>query len=75
MTMVPTDYAEHMYTTASTGGPGTWTIVCYGNEVIHSRELDPGESYIVQVNDIRYISVTGSRSPQETGYMHQHISF
>jgi flagellar protein FlaF len=29
--------------------PGTWKIVSYGNEVIHSHELDPGESYIIQV--------------------------
>jgi len=28
---------------------GTWTISSYGNEVIHAHELDPGESYILQV--------------------------
>jgi flagellar protein FlaF len=28
---------------------GTWTIISYGNDVIHSHELDPGESYTIEV--------------------------
>jgi len=36
-------------TYSTVASPGTWTIVDYGNEVIHSHELDPGESYIILV--------------------------
>lgn len=42
------NYQLYTYSNSS-GVYGTWTISFYGNEVIHSHELDPGESYILQV--------------------------
>jgi flagellar protein FlaF len=39
-------------TYSTVASPGTWTIVGYGNEVIHSHELDPGESYIIRVTTL-----------------------
>jgi flagellar protein FlaF len=41
------DYQLYPYN--QNGGPGTWKIVNYGNDIIHPHELDPGESYIIQV--------------------------
>lgn len=38
-----------LYTYSDVVSPGTWTIVDRGNEVIHRSELDPGESYRIQV--------------------------
>jgi flagellar protein FlaF len=38
-----------LYTYSKTGDPGTWKIVNKGNDIIHTNELDPGESYIIQV--------------------------
>lgn len=31
------------------GGSGTWTIVDRGSDIIHPNELDPGETYRIEV--------------------------
>ncbi|MFA6363554.1 hypothetical protein [Methanoregula sp.] len=41
------NYQLDTYSTVA--GPGTWTIIDKGNEIIHLSELDPGESYLIQV--------------------------
>jgi len=38
-----------LYTYSTVVSPGTWTIVDKGLDIIHHSELDPGESYRVQV--------------------------
>jgi archaeal flagellar protein FlaF len=43
------NYQLCTYNTDPVPSPGTWRIVNTSNEVIHSHELDPGESYIIQV--------------------------
>jgi len=42
------DYVLYPYS-SSVSAEGTWTIINRGNEVIHLSELDPGESYILQI--------------------------
>jgi len=41
------DYQLYPY--SKTGSSGTWTIVNEGNDIIHTHELDPGESYTIEV--------------------------
>ena len=35
--------------TAAAGTPGTWTILERGTGIVHSREMDPGETYRILV--------------------------
>jgi|SRR5208337_3126578 len=46
------DYQLCTYSDSGHSGPGTWTIVPQGNDIIHHNELDPGESYIIQVTTL-----------------------
>lgn len=38
-----------LYTYSNVVKPGTWTIIDQGTDVIHHSELDPGESYRINV--------------------------
>ncbi|MFY9750119.1 MAG: hypothetical protein WAK75_06340 [Methanoregula sp.] len=42
------DFQLYTYSSAL-GAPGTWTIVDKGSDVIHSSELDPGNTYRILV--------------------------
>jgi len=42
-------YNLYPYSSSTVGNPGTWTIINQGHDVIHQLELDPGNSYIIEV--------------------------
>jgi flagellar protein FlaF len=43
-------YQLYLYSTS--GASGTWTIIGTGTDVIHPRELDPGETYRILVRTL-----------------------